>query len=131
MTRDEHLLYWKDAALEDVKVMESLYEKGHYSWALFVSHLVLEKLLKALYVQQVSESVPLIHNLLKLARESGLELTDTQEEFLLEVTAYNIKGRYPDYKKEFQQIATAAYTKERLKDVKEFAQWLLQKIKVP
>lgn len=131
MTRDEHIGYWKESALEDMKVMESLYEKGHYAWALFIGHLVLEKLLKALYVQQVGETVPFVHNLLKLARESGLDLTDAQEEFLLEVTAYNIKGRYPDYKKEFQRIATAAYTVEKINSIKEFAQWLLQKIPTP
>jgi len=27
--------------------LEDLFEKGHYTWALFVGHLVLEKLLKA------------------------------------------------------------------------------------
>jgi len=31
--------------------MQSLLENRHYTWALFVGHLVLEKLLKALYVK--------------------------------------------------------------------------------
>ena len=29
----------------------SLFEKSHYTWALFIGHLVIEKLLKALYMQ--------------------------------------------------------------------------------
>jgi len=34
-------------------VAESLLEKGHYTWCLFVGHLILEKLLKAIYLWSV------------------------------------------------------------------------------
>jgi len=38
--------YWLKTAKEDLKVVDHLFEKGDYSWALFIAHLVLEKVLK-------------------------------------------------------------------------------------
>jgi len=128
MTRDELVVYWVESAHEDLEVMDSLFEKGHFAWSLFLGHLVLEKLLKAFYVHQIGPDTPYSHNLLKLAREAGLQLNDSQEEFLLEVTTYNIKGRYPDYKRDFHRIATRIYTAERINVIREFAQWLTTKM---
>jgi len=46
MTRQEVIDYWINSADIDFKAMENLFENGHYVWALFVGHLVIEKLLK-------------------------------------------------------------------------------------
>ena len=104
--------------------MRSLFENEHRTWALFIGHLVLEKLLKAFYVKNVDIKVPHIHNLVKIARDSGLQLTDDQEDFLLEVTAYNIKGRYPDYKRSFHTKATMKFTLDRIEKIEEMRKWL-------
>ncbi len=79
MTREELVAYWTVSAQDDLEVMESLFEKGHYVWSLFLGHLVLEKQLKAFYVHQIGSDTPYSHNLLKLARESGLQLDDSQK----------------------------------------------------
>jgi HEPN domain-containing protein len=104
--------------------MQSLVENRHYTWALFVGHLVLEKLLKALYVKNVGLQVPRIHNLLKISRVCGLQMTDEQEEFLLEVTTYNVKTRYPDYKKSFQRKANDEFTLDRISRIEEMQRWI-------
>jgi HEPN domain-containing protein len=125
LTRNELKEYWRESASEDLAVMESLFDKGHYAWALFIGHLVLEKTLKALYVQNTESDVPFVHNLLKIAREAMIPLTDEQEEFLLEITAYNIRGRYPDYQREFQRTATQEYTGRQLARIREAREWLI------
>jgi len=124
VTRDEQIAYWVDESERDRAVMHSLLENRHYTWALFVSHLVLEKLLKALYVKNVGLQVPRIHNLLRIARTCGLQMSGTQEEFLLEVTAYNIKARYPDYKKSFQRKANEEFTLDKIARIEEMQKWL-------
>lgn len=43
--------YWMDGAVYDLSVSEALYEKGKYPYALFMGHLAVEKLLKALVVK--------------------------------------------------------------------------------
>ncbi len=59
-------------------------------------HLVLEKLLKAIYVKHVSADIPFTHDLFQIAEKSKLPLTEEQRNFLDEVTTFNIKARYPD-----------------------------------
>jgi HEPN domain-containing protein len=124
MTRDEQIAYWIEESDRDTAVMCSLLENRYYTWALFVGHLVLEKLLKALYVKNVGLQVPRIHNLLKIARICGLQMSDEQEEFLLEVTTFNIKTRYPDFKKSFQRKANEEFTLDRISRIEETQKWL-------
>jgi hypothetical protein len=47
MERGEIVRYWLESSNDDYQVVESLFDNGHYAWALFLSHLVIEKLLKA------------------------------------------------------------------------------------
>ena len=60
--------------------MESLYDEGHHVWALFVAHLVIEKLLKAHYVWNVDNNPPLIHHLLRLAEQAHIDLSEASKE---------------------------------------------------
>ncbi|HET97898.1 MAG TPA: HEPN domain-containing protein [Desulfurivibrio alkaliphilus] len=57
VTRDEHIAYWLAESDKDLVVMQSLFGSGHYTWALFVGHLALEKALKGLYVQRIDLQV--------------------------------------------------------------------------
>ncbi|NOX87231.1 MAG: HEPN domain-containing protein [Chlorobi bacterium] len=41
-----------------------MYHSKRYSWALFIGHLMIEKLLKAYFVQKNESYPPYIHNLL-------------------------------------------------------------------
>ncbi len=43
--------YWIESAEKDFKTMMDLYTTNNNSWSLFMGHLVIEKLLKALYVK--------------------------------------------------------------------------------
>lgn len=129
MTDKEIIDYWVDSSSMDFEAMESLFDNGHYAWALFAGHLVIEKLLKAYYVKRVDRNVPQIHHLLRIAELAKLDLEDTQKDFLLELTAFNIRARYPDYKKRFYEKANKSFTEKYLKRVKEFREWLLKKLK--
>lgn len=129
MTRDEIVQYWLESAEEDFIVMDSIFKTGHYVWALFIGHLVVEKLLKAYYVKNIDDNVPQIHHLLKIAEKSGLDLSEEDKDFLLEVTTFNIEARYPDYKHRFRKKATPEFTGKYISKIKEFRQWLIEKIK--
>lgn len=124
MDKEKYITYWIEESDKDAAVMRSLFDNEHWTWSLFIGHLVLEKLLKAFYVKNVNSEVPHIHNLVKIARDSGLKLTEDQENFLLEVTAYNIKARYPDYKRSFYSKATMEFTTVRIEKIEEMRKWL-------
>ena len=59
MEKAEQIKYWADSSDRDYKTMHHLYEKKDYNWALFLGHLVIEKLLKAYFVKNVNNKPPL------------------------------------------------------------------------
>lgn len=124
MTKDEVKTYWVESSDKDFRVINVLFNKRQYVWALFIGHLVLEKLLKAYYVKQIDVNVPHIHALNKIADLSNLKLTEEQKDFLDEVTTFNIKARYPDYKNRFNKRATRKFAEKYLRKIKEFRLWL-------
>lgn len=126
--KDEIVKYWLESADLDFKAMTSLFSNGHYVWALFIGHLVIEKLLKAYYVKTVNTEVPYTHDLLKIAEQSELELTNDQKLFLDEVSTFNLRARYPDYKGKFYKRATSEFSGQYIVKIKEFRQWLIEKI---
>jgi len=58
MTKEELIRYWIDSSDKDFKTMKNLFRSKDYSWALFVGHLVIEKLPKAYYIKTVSDNPP-------------------------------------------------------------------------
>lgn len=107
MTIQEHIEYWTDSADNDLKTADALFETGNYSWTLFISHLILEKALKAHYVKSNNNAIPpKIHNLSRLAELTDLMLDEETEEFHVKANKFNIEGRYPQYKNEFYKLYT-------------------------
>ena len=129
MKPEEHIQFWLEGAAHDLDAAESLFAAGKYDWCLFLGHLVLEKTLKAIWVQKQSEKIPpKTHNLVKLAEKSALELTDDQKIFLDEANDFNLEIRYPDYKKAFYLHCSREYTMESFNKIKEIYQWLRSRI---
>jgi HEPN domain-containing protein len=74
--KDNLIRYWMEGADDDFDTMIAMYDSKKYNWSLFIGHLMLEKLLKALYVKVNSDYPPFIHNLLRLAEKSNLVLSE-------------------------------------------------------
>jgi HEPN domain-containing protein len=129
MTIDEQVKYWMELAEQDLPVAESLFEKKHYMYCLYLGHLVLEKTLKAYYVKTLQKTPPKTHDLLKLSEATSLNLTEEQEEFLNRVTDFNIESRYPDYKSNFYTLCTKEFTSENFNKIKEFYGWMQNLLK--
>lgn len=66
---------------------------------------------------------PRIHNLVRLAELSQVELDDEQKFLLDKITDFNVQTRYPDYKFEFYKRCTSDYTAEYFGRIKEFYEW--------
>ncbi len=128
MTKAEHINYWLTTAAHDLDVAESLFQNGKHDWCLFVSHLVIEKMLKAFWVRDANTKVPHIHNLLVIANGTQLQFSDEQKQFLEEITTFNIQGRYPSQKLAFYKLCTQEFTTSRYNKIKELYQWLLSQI---
>ena len=93
MDQEKIIKYWLVTSESDNQTMEHLFEAGDYHWGLFMGHLVLEKLFKALYVQEFDENTPRIHDLSRLAKKCGLELDDDILEKLEFISRFNLSVR--------------------------------------
>ena len=128
MSKEELIEYWVSSADRDFKVMEHMVETKDYVWALFIGHLIIEKLLKAYYVKTMNNNPPWIHQLLRLAEKTDLSLTEEQKDTILLITTFNINVRYPDYKYEFYKKCTKEYTETNIGKIKELCLWLKEQI---
>ncbi|MBU1680549.1 MAG: HEPN domain-containing protein [Bacteroidetes bacterium] len=109
---------------------KTLFEAGKYDWALFIGHLVIEKLLKAVFVQNCDNKIPpKLHNLVRLAEISLVEVDENKKIILDRINDFNIDVRYPEYKNEFYKICTKEFAEENINRINELYQWLKYQIK--
>ncbi|MFH1771523.1 MAG: HEPN domain-containing protein [Candidatus Omnitrophota bacterium] len=124
MNKKEILKYWVKSSDNDYATMEYLFKGKNYPWALFVGHIVVEKLLKAYYVKNHDINTPYIHDLLRIAEKASLNLSEKQKDFLDTLTSFNIKARYDDYKLKFYTMCTKQFAAEYVAKIKEFRIWI-------
>ena len=105
-----------------------LFEKGDYSWSLFVGHLVIEKLLKAYYVQHVDVTTPFIHDLVRLSESANFKLTEGQKDILDTISTFNLRARYDDYKMAFHKKCNQTFTGKWIHEIKELRKWIKSKL---
>jgi len=121
---DRIISYWKDSSDKDYKTMLDLFLTKNYSWALFMGHLVIEKLLKALYVKQMGVYPPLIHDLRRICEKAGVEIDLTQKINFDSISRFNINARYDDYKQSFYLLCTESFTTEWIEKIKSCRLWI-------
>lgn len=120
--------YWEKCSQMDFEAALDLFKSQKYPHCLFFAHLAVEKLLKALYVKTNEEHSPISHNLLLLAKESDLQLSELQVVQLAEITTFNIEARYPDEKFKFYKKCTLEFTEKYILVIKEILSWLKEKL---
>lgn len=59
--------HWINTSDQDFITMMHLYNSKDYHWSLFIGHIVIERLLKAIVVKRTSDHAPFTHDLTKLA----------------------------------------------------------------
>lgn len=128
MCKKEIINYWLSTAENDYKTMLNMYKSKNYNWALFIGHLVIEKILKAYYVKKINKEIPFTHDLLRIAQKTNLNLSDEQKDFLDTLTTFNIRVRYDDYKLEFYNKCNKKFTQEYITKIKGFKKWIKDKL---
>jgi len=116
--------YWIESSDDDYSTMKNLYMSKDYNWALFVGHMVLEKLLKALYVKLMKKHPPYIHDLLRIAQKMDLKVIPEQEEWLDTITTFNINARYDNYKQNFNKLCTKEFTDNWITKIESLREWI-------
>jgi len=130
MKIEDHIQYWLESAAHDWDTAENLFSSGKYDWCLFIGHLVLEKILKAIFVQDNKNQLPpKTHNLIKLAENTHLSLTEDQKLLLDQINDFNLDVRYPQFKNEFYKKCSKPFTEQYFKQIEDISKWLKSQIK--
>jgi len=115
MSQQEAIKYWVTSAEEDWDVAQNLFKSAKYNHALFFLQLTLEKLIKAVHINQKDEPPLYIHNLVLLAQKAGIKLSEKELTDLKEISSFNVSARYDSYKRDFYKKATREFATEWMK----------------
>ena len=116
--------FWLDSSEKGFKTMMDLFRTKNNNWSLFMGHLVIEKLSKALFVKNQEDYPPLTHDLRRILEKAGVEIDEDKKIILDTVTIFNIKARYDDYKQNFYKLCTDNFTKEWVDKIKDTRSWI-------
>lgn len=125
---EKTITYWLEGAEYDIGVAEAIFQAEKYPYALFMGHLALEKLLKALVVKTTREHAPYTHSLPLLANKSAINIPSEIIEKLARFMEFHFEARYPDEQKKFYQICTEEFCQEKLQEITEVFTWLKKKL---
>lgn len=120
--------YWLSGAKYDLGVANAMIKSKKYPYVLFMGHLALEKLLKALVVKHTKSHAPFTHSLPYLAEKSGIRFPDNILIKLREFMEFHFEGRYPDAHREFYRKCTRVYTAAQPKEIKTVFRWIKEKL---
>ena len=125
---DSIIQHWRESSEQNYSTMLNLLKTKEYSWALFLGHLVVEKLIKALYVKRLHQHPVFKHDLLYLIKKIDIELPANYVEWLDEITTFNLNARYDDYKQSFYKLCTPEYSKAWIDKIEILRVWLMSQL---
>jgi HEPN domain-containing protein len=129
MSKTDHIAYWKAEAEKNWQTAIILMREKQHVMALFMFNLVIEKLLKAHWVNDNADNYPpRIHDLQSIHNQTELDLSATHYDYLAIIDRWNIDTRYPDYKSKIYTMATELYLIEQKNKLEELKSCLLTKL---
>jgi len=120
--------HWISRSDQDFETMLHLYKSKDYHWSLFIGHMVIERLLKAVIVKVTNAHAPFTHDLRRLAKLSEIELNDEHKRHLDTITTFNLNARYDDYKQDFYKKCSSTYADIWILNIKELRSWIKMKL---
>ena len=121
---DKIINHWIMTSDDDYETMIHLYNSKDYHWSLFIGHLVIEKLIKALVVKKTNAHAPFTHDLRRLAKLTELDFDTDYLVWLDTITTFNLNTRYDSYKQAFYKKCTRDFTSEWISNIKEIRLWI-------
>ncbi len=109
---------WLKESEADLKSAENMLKTKEYVWALFVGHISIEKLLKAIWIKQQGKLPPKTHNLAFIANQLELNITKEDIKHLADITRFNILVRYPDNEEKFREICNKEFASHQISIIK-------------
>jgi HEPN domain-containing protein len=115
---------WIALADYDLETARHMLKTGRNLYVIFLCHLTLKKMLKAL-ATETTQSVPFkTHDLILLVKKGGLELPQECLEFIGKINSASIPTRYPEDLRRALKVYPKSVARDYLKQTTEIIQWL-------
>lgn len=118
---------WINTSDYDFKTAESLLKAKRYVYVIFMCHLAIEKILKAIISELQNETPPYSHNLKRLAQLGKIDLPDDLKVFINEINLKSVPTRYPEDLEKLSRQLDSAAAKRYLLESKRILEWLKQR----
>jgi HEPN domain-containing protein len=122
---------WFLQAQYDMDTAEAMFQSGRYMYAVFMSHLCIEKALKGLYAKAYSKDAPKTHNLLFLieliSEKQDFNTPAEFEEFFKILNEKSVPTRYPDMLFDILKEFKKSNTKQFISKGKKVLKWIKEK----
>lgn len=115
-----------DSATYDIQTAKDMLDKERYVYVVFLCHLAIEKMLKALVTETTGQVAPKTHNLIYLTKLARIEFPQHLFDFITKVNNASVVTRYPEDFKELVKSYTKEAAQVYLGSSKEVLDWLSQ-----
>lgn len=117
---------WLSASEYDLTTAEHMFNTGRYLYVVFMCHLGIEKLVKAIVYEETEKLPPKSHDLIYISNIAKIQFPENLLDFIGKINNASIVTRYPE---DLSKVISA-YPKdvagEYLDKTKEVRNWLRQ-----
>lgn len=117
---------WIDSSDYDFKTAEHMLQTERYIYVIFMCHISIEKLLKALVHETTGKLPPKTHDLIYLLRIADVHIPENFLEFIGKVNSASVVTRYPEDLLKIINAYPKAVAKEYFDNTREVLNWLRQ-----
>jgi len=129
MTKDPK--EWFRQADYDLETAEFMFDGGRYFYAVFMSHLAIEKALKGLFQKRLKQMPPKVHNLIFLVEKTALKPPGHLYDWIFSLNRVSVPTRYPENLGKLQKEFSKVKSGEIIQKSKELLEWLKAQLKRP
>jgi HEPN domain-containing protein len=110
----------------DLTTAKHMFETGRHVYVIFMCHMAIEKLMKAIVAEVTDKVPPKTHNLIYLIKLANLNVPQDIFDFIAKINNASVVTRYPEDFKRLIEDYPEDIAKEYLKNTKKALQWLKQ-----
>jgi len=121
-------LNWIKSSNYDFNTAVFLLKSKRYIYVVFMCHLSLEKVLKAILSEAFSELPPRTHNLNRLLELGGITLPENMQAFVNAINLQSVPTRYPEDFTRLSKEIDGKTAAEYVRQTRRIIRWLKKNI---
>ncbi len=121
---------WLEMVDYDLMTAKQMFRTGRYVYVIFMCHLSIEKILKAIVCEEINKVPPKTHDLIYLISLGKVELSDDLLDFVGIVNNAGVVTRYPEDLSKLISSYPKEVTNQYLNKAVEVIKWIKQDLRL-